>query len=92
MQSHRGIIERRFAHLKMFEILQGGSCDSIEIKEKELDAAMALCNLQNYQREKRMQNIPERPPFVEHSHIITKDYEDVLNCQRGRAWMMPTFL
>jgi len=67
-----------FAFLKMFQILQGGHCDSIVTKEMELDVAMALQNLLTRERFDIMDGIPARAPFAPHAHIITRTEENVV--------------
>lgn len=71
-----------FALLKAFEILQGGNCDSITAKEKELDAAMALVNLILRARLGMLKDIPSRSPFAFHSHIITRDLDPPIKIPR----------
>lgn len=83
VQSHRGLIERMFARLKKWQILQNGNVDSILIREKELDAAMALLNLNERDRQGLMDSIPERAPCPPDAHIITKDLEPKLNIPTG---------
>ncbi len=73
MQSFRGTIERMFAHLKKWEILQGGQIDSILRREKELDVAMALHNLNLRDRLNLMAAIPKRAKHAAGSHILTLD-------------------
>jgi hypothetical protein len=78
VQSFRGLIERMFARLKKWGVLIGGSVESVEIMELELDAAMALQNLNELARLERMDLIPPRPQFAPLSHIITPDLEPSL--------------
>ena len=78
MQSYRGLIERMFAQLKMFQILQGGQCDSIVTKEMELDCAMALHNLITRERLGLMDDIPARAPYAPSAHIITPTRQDIV--------------
>ena len=75
MQRHRGTIERSFASLKKFHILQGCKAQNIRNKEEVLDCAVALHNLNVYVREKRLDTISLRPPHQPLAHIITKDLE-----------------
>lgn len=72
-----------FARLKKWLILSGGSVDSIEIKEMELDAAMALQNLNDLDRLGLMHLIPARPQFAPSSHIITPDLEPSLKIPKS---------
>lgn len=83
VQSHRGLVERMFARLKKWLVLLGGSVESIEIKEMELDAAMALQNLNELDRLKLMDLIPDRPKFAAGSHIITRDLEPSLKIPKS---------
>ena len=83
VQSHRGLVERMFARLKKWEVLSGGSVESIEIKEMELDAAMALQNLNELVRLNFMHLIPDRPQFAPGSHIITRDLEPSLKIPKS---------
>jgi len=64
-----------FKFLKTNEVLCGGNVESIVIKEKELDVAMALCNLNERVRQGLMKDIPARAPFAPQSHIITPHLE-----------------
>lgn len=75
VQSHRGVIERGFPKLKKWEILQGGTIESIDTFELELDSCMALQNLIERHRLGLMAGIPARAPCVANAHIITKDVE-----------------
>ena len=75
VQSHRGMVERAFAKLKKWGGLSGGSVDSIDTKEKELDCAMALQNLIERYRMKLQDGIPARAPYSANAHIITPDLE-----------------
>ena len=75
VQSHRGMVERAFAKLKKWGGLSGGSVDSIDTKEKELDCAMALQNLIERFRMNLQAGIPARAPFSADAHIITPDLE-----------------
>lgn len=75
VQSHRGIIERVFAALKKFLVLQGGDLGDIAVREMELDVVMALHNLKERSRQGLMATIPDRGPKAPHSHIITRDLE-----------------
>lgn len=83
MQSHRGLIERMFARLKKWGILSGGSVDSVDTLELELDAAMALQNLNDMDRLGLLHLIPDRPPFAPSSHIITRDLEPNLKIPKA---------
>lgn len=47
--------------------------DEIEVKEKELDCAMALQNLREMHRQKLMHLIPSRAHAAPNAHIITPD-------------------
>ena len=71
IQSNRSVIERSIGELKDFQILSGGSCDSIVQKEKELDAALSLHNLIRMYRDGRFETIPEHAPCLPGAHIIT---------------------
>lgn len=71
VQSHRSAIERAIGALKKFQVLQGGQCESIVLKEKELDVCMALQILMQMHREDTMDRIPAKPPHLPHAHIIT---------------------
>lgn len=73
MQSFRGLVERMFNVLKKWEVLHGGSVESIETKEKEMDVAMALTNLNLRSRLNLLDGIPKRAKFPLGSHIITSD-------------------
>jgi hypothetical protein len=75
VQSHRGLIERRIGSLKFWQILQGGQWDSICLKEKELDVALALENLIPLERGGSMGAIKARAPFSPGAHIITPDQD-----------------
>ena len=83
VQSHRGLIERMFARLKKWGILSGGSVDSVDTLELELDAAMALQNLNDMDRLGLFHLIPARPPFAPSSHIITRDLAPNLKIPKG---------
>ena len=83
VQSHRGLIERMFARLKKWGILSGGTVDSVDTLELELDAAMALQNLNDMDRLGLLDSIPARPPFAPSSHIITRDLEPNLKIPKG---------
>ncbi len=61
--------------MKKWEILSGGSVDSINTKEKELDCAMALQNLIERHRLNIVDDIPARAPYAPNAHIITPDLE-----------------
>ena len=79
VQSYRGLIERMFARLKKWEILSGGSVNSIATKEKELDCAMALQNLIERVRLDIVDGIPARAPFAPNAHNHSgfgAEYED----------------
>jgi len=71
VQSHRGMIERAIGALKQFQVLQGGQCDSIVLREKELDVCMALQILMQMHREGTMHRIPDKAPCLPNAHIIT---------------------
>lgn len=75
VQSHRGVIERMFAHLKKWQILQNGTIEEIEKLEKVMDVAMALHNLNLRDRDGLMEGIPAQKPRSIRGHIITKDGE-----------------
>lgn len=79
VQSHRGLIERMFARLKKWEILEDGNIESIDMFEMELDCAMALQNLNERVRLGLMDGIPDRAPFTLDEHIITRDVEAKLS-------------
>lgn len=64
-----------FSHLKKWEILHGGSVDSIKTKEKELDVAMALHNLNLRARLDLLRAIPTRAKYPPGCQIITSDLE-----------------
>lgn len=83
VQSHRGLIERMFARLKKWGILSGGSVDSVDTLELELDAAMALQNLNDMDRLGLLHLILDRPPFAPSSHIITRDLEPNLKIPKA---------
>lgn len=78
VQSHRGLIERMFAALKKWQILQGGSVDFPETLEKELDVALALHNINLLDKAERMELIPGRAKYAPDAHIITRDLEPSL--------------
>lgn len=73
VQTYRGLIERIFARLKKWEVLFDALVDAIDIKEMEVDCAMALQNLIELRRLKLMGTIPARAPFSANAHIITND-------------------
>lgn len=73
VQSHRGLIERMFARLKKWEILQGGNIEGIDAFEMELDSAMALQNLMERGRLELMGGIPHKAPCPADAHIITRN-------------------
>ena len=75
VQSIRGTIERMFAHLKKFDILHGGSVDSIVNKEMELDIAMCLHNLTLRVRLNLLESISARPSYVPGAHIFTSNLQ-----------------
>ena len=83
VQSHRGLVERKFAQLKKFGILSGGTVDSVDTLELELDAAMALQNLNDMDRLGLFHLIPARPRFAPSSHIITRDLDPNLNIPKA---------
>lgn len=62
-----------FAQLKKWQVLQGGSSREIEMKEKELDTAMALHNLNLRVDLKLLGSIRAPPKHAAGSHIITSD-------------------
>ena len=85
MQSHHSVIECLFASLKLFQILQGGQCDSIVTNKKELDVAMALQNLITRSCLGLMGGIPKRALFAPNSHIITKNNDNIFNPPKQRS-------
>lgn len=91
VQSYRGLIERMFAQLKMFQILQGGQCDSIVTKEMELDCAMALHNLITRERLGLMGDIPARAPHAPSAHIITPSRQDIVKLPKKIDLASPLF-
>ncbi len=78
VQSHRGLVERMIRCLKEFGISQGGSVDSIEKLELEVDVVCALHNLKVLCREGRMEAVPRRARFAPSTHIFTPDLEPPL--------------
>lgn len=64
-----------FTQLKKWEVLHGGSVDAISTKEKEVDVAMALTNLNTRARLKLLDAIPARAKFACGAHIITSNNE-----------------
>ena len=85
VQSHRGLIERRIGSLKFWQILQGGQCDSICLKEKELDVALALENLILLERGGSLGTIKAKAPFSPGAHIITPDQDVPLALPREQS-------
>lgn len=85
VQSHRGLIERRIGSLKFWQILQGVQCDSICLKEKELDVAMSLENLILLDREGLMDTIRAKAPFAPGAHIITSDQDVPFSLPKERS-------
>lgn len=83
VQSYRGLIERMFARLKKWEVLSGGTLDSIDLMEMELDVAMALQNLNELDRLGLMDRIPARVQFAPLSHIVTRDVEPSLKIPKA---------
>lgn len=71
VQSYRSAVERAIGALKLFLVLQGGQCDNIVLREKELDVCMALQNLIQMHREGTMDRIPVKAPCLPDAHIIT---------------------
>jgi hypothetical protein len=83
VQSHRGLVERMFARLKKWQILIGGAIDSIDFLEMEMDAAMALQNLNERFRLDIVDGIPDRAPCPPGAHIITRDLDP--NMEIGKS-------
>jgi hypothetical protein len=79
VQSHRGLIERLFARLKKWLVLQGGNVESIERREQEMDVAVALTNLNERVRQGLLGMIPGKAPCPPDAHIITRDLEPAVN-------------
>jgi len=73
VQSHRSLIERQIGSLKFWQVLQGGQCNFIDQREKELDACMALENLMQMLRDDKLDTIPARAPHLADAHIITPE-------------------
>jgi len=72
-----------FARLKKWLVLSGGNIESFELKEIELDIAMALQNLLERERLGLMQSIPPKPKLAPGSHIITRDLEPQLKIPKA---------
>ena len=83
------MVERAFAKLKKWGGLSGGSVDSIDTKEMELDCAMALQNLIERFRMKLQDGIPARAPFSANAHIITPDLEPSMKIPKTVAMDSP---
>lgn len=76
-----------FAQLKKWEVLQGGSVDSITVREKELDVALALTNLNTRARLGLLGAIATRVRFASNPHSITSEIEQEISIPKP---MKPT--
>ncbi len=83
VQSHRGLIERMFAKLKKWDVPTGGSVDSIDTKEMELDCAMAIQNLIELARFGRAGDIPARGKYSVNAHIMTKNVDPKMSIPKS---------
>lgn len=83
MQSYRGLVERIIRCLKEFGISQGGTIDSIEKLEMEVDIVCELHNLKVRTREKLLKKIPKKGKFEVNAHIITPDLDPPLKIPRS---------
>lgn len=91
MQSHRGMVERRFAALKKWQVLQGGIVESIATSEMECDSAMALDNLMLRFLENLLGDIPLRAPLAPDAHIITRKHPPPLKIPATVDWKADDF-
>jgi hypothetical protein len=85
------MVERRFASLKKWLVLQGGIVESIITAEMECDAAMALDNLMLRMLENLQNDIPARALFAPDAHIITRSVPPPLKIPKAVDWKAAAF-